>query len=181
MSSLKSQVESIIFVIGKPINFKQLAKLCGRTKNEIEVVLEDLKSKYNNDESGIHLIMTDKEVHMVVNDKNSTIVEGLIKEEITNELTQPQLETLTIIAYRGPITKLELEQIRGVNCSLILRNLIIKGLVEVIEDKIIDNNRYKVTIKLMQHLGINNIEELPEYEKLSKIETLNEALNEIVN
>jgi len=181
MSSLKSQIESILFVIGKPVSFNQLAKLCKRTKNEIEVVLEDLKTKYNDEQSGICLIVTDKEIQMVINDKNAELVGGLMKEEITNELTQPQLETLTIIAYRGPITKLELEQIRGVNCSLILRNLIIKGLVEVIEDKVIDNNRYKVTIKLMQHLGINSIEELPEYDKLSKVEDLDEVLNQNID
>ena len=181
MSSLKSQIESILFIIGKPISFKQLAKLCGRTKSEIEVVMEDLKNKYKSKESGIRLISTNKEVQMVTSDENAELIEGLLKEEVTNELTQPQLETLTIIVYRGPITKLELEQIRGVNCSLILRNLTIKGLVEVIEDKIIDNNRYKVTIKLMQHLGINNIEELPEYDKLSKVETLDEILNQDIN
>jgi len=178
---LKAQIESILFVVGKAITLKELAKICGRSKNEIEVVLEDLKNKYNSGESGINIMITDKEVQMVVNAKNSMLVEDLVKEEITSELTQPQLEALTIIAYRGPIAKLELEQIRGVNCSLILRNLVIKGLVEVMEDKIIENNKYQVTIKLMQHLGINSIEELPEYGKLSKTESLEEALTESSN
>lgn len=184
---LKSQVESILFVVGKTLTLKELAKLCGRSKNEIEVVLEDLKNKYNNEESGINILMTDKEVQMVIKAENAPIVESLVKEEITSELTQPQLEALTIIAYRGPITKLALEQIRGVNCSLILRNLVIKGLIEVTEDNIIlparasqwqagENNTYQISPKLMQHLGINSIEELPEYGKLSKIEDLEEQL-----
>ena len=171
---LSSQVEAILFVSSKPMMIKGLAKICGRSKDEIEVVLEDLKLKYK--ERGINILTTDKEVQMVSNPKHRKLVEGLIKEEVTSEITQPQLEALTIISYRGPITKLELEQIRGVNCGLILRNLMIKGLVEVEEDKIIDNNRYRITAKLMKHLGINSLEELEDYDRLSKSESLEEVL-----
>jgi len=67
--------------------------------------------------------------------ESSEIVEKFLKEELTGEMTRPQLETLTIIAYRGPMTKMEIEQIRGVNCSLILRNLLMRGLVEAKLDK----------------------------------------------
>lgn len=173
---IKSQIESILFVASKPLTFKELAKLTGRSRDEIEVVLEDLKNKFNNEENGINIVSADGEVQMTSNPANRSIVESLIKEEVTSELTQPQLEALTIIAYRGPITKLALEQIRGVNCSLILRNLLIKGLIEVEEDKIIDNNRYYVTVKFLRHLGISNVEELPEYDKLSKEETIAEVM-----
>jgi segregation and condensation protein B len=178
---LRSQVESILFVSSKPMSIKELAKLCNRSKDEIEVVLEDLKNKYNNPETGINILMTDREVQMVSSPKHKELIEALVREEVTRELTQPQLEALTIISYRGPITKLELEQIRGVNCSLILRNLIIKGLVEVEEDKIIENNKYRITTKLLKHLGINSVEELPDYDRLSKAESLEETLKETGN
>ena len=95
----------------------------------------------------------------------------MIEEQIISELTQPQLEALTIIAYRGPITKLELETIRGVNCSLILRNLLIKGLITA------NGGKYQITVKFMQHLGISSVEELPDYDRLSKSETIEEVLN----
>ncbi len=178
---LKSQIESILFVAGKPLAIKDLARLCASGKAEVEVVLEDLKNKYNSDESGINIIVAGNEVQLASNPKNKSVVEGLVKEEIYSELTQPQLEALTIIAYRGPITKLELETIRGVNCTLILRNLLIKDLVSVEEDKVIDNNRYQVTLKLLKHLGINEVEQLPDYDKLSKSESLAEVLEEINN
>jgi segregation and condensation protein B len=173
---LESQVESILFAAGKAMNLKQLAKICGRTKEEIEVVVEKIKAKFNNQQSGIYILENNNEVQMVINPHNANLVEALVKEEVVSELTKPQLETLTIIAYRGPISKLELEQIRGVNCGLILRNLIIKGLVEVKEDKIVENNTYKISTKFMQHLGITKIEELPEYDKLSKAEEIEEYL-----
>ena len=173
---LKSQIESILFVLGKPISLKALAKLSGRSVAEVEVVLEDLKIRYNQPSSGIHILSNNKEVQMVINSKNGALVEDIVKEEIISELTQPQLETLTIIAYRGPITKLELEQIRGVNCSLILKNLIIKDLIEVEENKIIEQNKYWISPKFMRHLGIDRVENLPDYENLSQAESLDETL-----
>ena len=174
---LGSQIESILFVAAKPMSVKELAKLCGRSKDEVEVAVEGLKDRYGK-ESGINILVTDQEVQMVSNPVNKKLVGGLVKEEVLSEITQPQLETLTIISYRGPISKLELEQIRGVNCSLILRNLMIKGLVEVEEDKVIEKNKYRVSLKLLKHLGISSLEELPEYDKLSKSESLEEVLKE---
>jgi len=173
---LNSQVESILFVLNKPIAIKKIAKLCARSEDEIEVVLENLKNKYNNEESGIHILNVNQEAQMVSNPKHKELIEGLVKEEIEGELTRPQLETLTVVAYRGPITKLELEQIRGVNCSLILRNLMIKDLVEAEEDKIIENTKYRITANFMRHLGIMEVKELQNYEELSKVESLDEAL-----
>ncbi len=148
---LVSKVESILFVLNKPIEIKKIARLCECGEGEIEVVLETLKNKHNNDESGIHILTTGKEAQLISNPKNGKLVEGLVKEEIEGELTRPQLEALTVVAYRGPITKLDLERIRGVNCSLILRNLMIKGLVEAENDKIIENTRYIITHSFMRH------------------------------
>ena len=167
---LKSQIESILFIYGKPITLRELAKICGRSKDEIEVVLEDLRNRYDS-QCGINIVLADGQVQMVSNAQNKELVEGLIEEQIISELTQPQLEALTIIAYRGPITKLELETIRGVNCSLILRNLLIKGLITA------NGGKYQITVKFMQHLGISSVEELPDYDRLSKSETIEEVLN----
>ena len=82
------------------------------------------------------------------------------------------METLTIIAYRGPITRLELEQIRGVNCSLILRNLMIKGLIEEERDGKRMVSDYRVSLNFTRYLGINKIEDLPDYQKLHSHENL---------
>ncbi len=174
---LEAQIEAILFASGKAMSLKQLAKICGRSREEVEVVLEKIKAKFNTQQSGIHILENQQEVQMVINPRYAKLVEELVKEEVVSELTRPQLETLTIIAYRGPITKLELERIRGVNCGLILRNLIIKGLIEVKEDKVVENNIYTISTKFMQHLGITRVEELPEYDKLSKAEEVEEYLN----
>jgi len=126
---------------------------------------------------------------MVTNPQNSEYVQKFLKTEVCQELTPASLETLSIIAYRGPLTKLDLEKIRGINCSIILRHLLIKGLIiEKIVNKVVakddklqtkeeqidyDNNIYSVSVDFIKHLGINDVQELPDYERLN-----NRNLNE---
>ena len=93
-------------------------------------------------------------------------------------MTQPSLETLTIIAYRGPITKPEIEQIRGVNCSLILRNLLIRGLIEEKEDKQRLQNTYTISFDFLRHLGADRVEELPQYSDLHTDEVVGQLIQE---
>jgi segregation and condensation protein B len=83
-----------------------------------------------------------------------------------------------VVAYRGPITKAELEQIRGVNCSLILRNLLIRGMITAIEDKAKQTTLYQITVDFVKYLGIDSVEQLPDYVKLHSVENLEQYLND---
>ena len=115
-------------------------------------------------------------VQMVTAGYNAKLVKDFIKEETTGELTRAALETLTIVAYRGPITRAELEQIRGVNCAVILRHLLIRGLVESIENKKKMQTTYNVTFDFLRFLGLNQQSELPDYDKLNSSESLQRML-----
>jgi len=174
---IKKYLESILFISNKPLTAKKLAEICGRQKAEIETVLESLKREYNNSDKGIKIIEYDGKIQMATDLESSEIVEKFLKQELTGEMTRPQLETLTIIAYRGPVTKMELEQIRGVNCSLILRNLLIRGLAESKLDKKIQTTVYNVTLDFVRFLGLTNIQDLPDFERLSKHETIESILS----
>ena len=114
---------------------------------------------------------------MASSGSSSEVVSKFLKSEVTGELTRPSLETLTIIAYRGPISKTELELLRGVNCSLILRNLLMRGLIEGQDDKQLGVTRYTVTLDFLKHLGMSQISELPDYERLNKNNNLDKLLN----
>ena len=175
--NIKPRIESILFISNKPLTIKQLADLCETGKIEVETVLETLKVEYNQADKGIKIIDHNGKVQMTTASESSGVIEKFLKEELTGEMTRPQLEALTIVAYRGPITKMELEQIRGVNCSLILRNLLMRGLVEAHLDKKISTTVYQVTVDFVKYLGITDIKELPDYDKLSNHETLEELLN----
>ena len=124
------------------------------------------------------MLSTASEYQLVSSPENKTVAEHFIKAELSGELTRPQLETLTVISYCGPITKPEIEQIRGVNCSLILRNLLMRGLVKESDKETNLLPSYEVTMEYLQHLGINSLSELPDYSELHNHDFVMKALNE---
>lgn len=175
--SLKSKIESLLFITTRPLDLKKIIELTGAKKDEASKILAALVEEYNQETKGINIQKIGNKYQMVTNPVNAKMISGFLKEEMTGELTPASLETLTVIAYRGPITKTELEMIRGVNCSVILRNLMIRGLVEEINDKKEMVQKYQITFDFMKHLGITEPSQLPEYEKLNSNEALNKLLN----
>ncbi len=173
---LPSQIESILFVASKPLSHKEIAKATQQKESEIKSAVEELKLKYNRVESGIRILEIDAQVQMSTNPLNSQAVDLFIKEEASGELTRAQLETLTVIAYRGPITRPELEQIRGVNCAIILRNLLIRGLVEEKEEEGKFLPTFSLSFEALRHLGVDSAADLPEYEKIHHHEFIENIL-----
>ncbi|MEK7508393.1 MAG: SMC-Scp complex subunit ScpB [Patescibacteria group bacterium] len=176
--ALSSKIESVLFIAAKPLTVKKLAEFTEMEEKEISEALNVLKEKYNHQENGIQLMNNGKEWQMITNPDNSKLVKQYVQDENTGELTRPSLEALTIVAYRGPITKLELEQIRGVNCSLILRNLMIRGLIQTEEDKARVQLVYTVTLDFMRFLGLRELSELPDYEHLHHNDLLQRLLED---
>ncbi|MFA4941069.1 MAG: SMC-Scp complex subunit ScpB [Patescibacteria group bacterium] len=176
--STKTKIESLLFISAKPIGTKEMAQLIKKDVKELQAAADELMADYNEKKGGLQIIKNGSSYQMVSAPENSSLIQDFIKDETAGELTRPSLETLTIIAYRGPIAKLELERIRGVNCSLIIRNLLIRGLIEAKPDKKKNETYYSVTFDFIRFLGINDIKDLPNYEKLSKDDTLDKVLKE---
>ena len=174
--SLKSQLESILFVAIKPMGVKELAGLTAVKSSEVEEALAALETEYRQDDRGLALVKNNNQYQLTSAADNAKLIQDFLKDETSGELSQPSLEALTIIAYRGPIGKLELEKIRGVNCSLIIRNLLLRGLIEEKYDKIKDEHYYTVTHDFMRFLGLSSVHDLPDYAKLSANEVVNEVI-----
>jgi segregation and condensation protein B len=174
---LAHKIESLLFIAARPLSLKKISEEVEGSREETEAALSELALEYKNESRGIQILQIDDEYQMSTSPESAKMIKDFLKDETTGELTRPSLETLTIIAYRGPISKPELEQIRGVNCSLILRNLMIKGLVEIKSGESSSDPLYNITFDLMRHLGITKVGELPDYEKLSKSEILDRILN----
>jgi len=180
---LKSNIESLLFIANRPIDKKEIARNVGQRVKDLEGIFNELVEEYKKPDRGINIINNGQSLQMVTNPQNSEYVQKFLKTEVCQELTPASLETLSIVAYRGPLTKLDLEKIRGINCSIILRHLLIKGLItEKIVNKAFakeskiqtneeqidsDNNIYSVSLDFIKHLGINDVQELPDYEKLN--------------
>ncbi len=178
--NLISQLEAILFVASKPLSLKALVNATSTQKEDVEQAVQVLCEKFNTETSGIHILESDGMFQMVTNPNAVQVVDAFIEKEIKSELTRAQLETLTVIAYRGPLTRPEIEQIRGVNCALILRNLLMRGLID---EKAESNDlipSYILSVDALRVLGITTVRDLPEYETLHAHEYLDHALqNEI--
>ncbi len=174
--NIKSQIESLLFISAKPMTAKNLAELIGVAVKEAEQAGSELVRQYQENKKGVQVIKNGSSFQMVSSPENAKIIQEYIKDETTGELSRPSLEALTIIAYRGPVAKLDLDRIRGVNCSLILRNLLIRGLIEGKFDKTRNETYYSVTMDFVRFLGLNDLKELPDFDKLSRDDTIDRVL-----
>lgn len=176
--NLKSKLESLLFISSQPLSYQRLAALLEAEEEVIRQEVLGLLEEYKSQNRGFQIIQNGKKVEMATSPENCELAQKFLKEELSGELTPAGLETLAIIAYRGPVVKTELEQIRGVNCSLILRNLMIKGLIEEERDEKIMSIKYRISLDFMRYLGINKADELPDYKRLSSDENLIKFLGE---
>ncbi len=163
-ATLTQKIEAVLFAAGRPFSPVQLARQLSVTQEEVAHALEDIAKHLNAASSGINLFVSATEVALCTNPDVAEDVRAVLKRDITGELTKPSVETLAIIAYRGPLSKAEIEQIRGVNCSLILRNLQVRGLVNSQDGT--SGERYSVSMEYLQHLGVTSVNELPNYREL---------------
>lgn len=166
------KIQTLLLVSGKPVKIKEIASLLKIKEPEVRAGIDKLQQDFNRAESGWWIVENNDAVELASNPRQAEFIEDYLKLEQMAELTRPALETLTIISYCGPVAKTTLDRIRGVNCALILRNLLIKGLVE--EVTIDSAKHYQVTMEFMNHLGLSEISQLPNYDKLHEHEYIKE-------
>ncbi len=172
MSALVPALEAILLVVAQPLSVKQLSRAAKVSEKDVVAALGDLAARYREGESGLMLMNNGSEYQLITRPEYQELVEHFLKSEITGELTRPQLETLTVISYCGPLTKPEIEQLRGVNCTIILRNLLVRGLIQELNEEFSLLPRYMVTIDYLRHIGLSSVTELPEYQELHRHEFL---------
>jgi segregation and condensation protein B len=167
--NLEHSIEALLFWKGEPVAQKDLIKSLSTpehkiTETEIHEALlalsENLKGR------GIVLLANEDQEYMLgTSSEASALIERLTKEELNRDLGKASLETLSIIIYQGPIKRSQIDYIRGVNSTFILRNLLIRGLIE--KKPAPDDNRtsiYTPSFKLLSYLGVSRIEDLPNFE-----------------
>ncbi len=173
---LKQNIEALLFVAGRPLSFQALATAAQCKTQEVEDCIAALNKRYVTAHSGLQCVVVGQKVQLYTATACDELVSSFLQAEQKTELTKPSVETLTIIAYRGPIAKEELEHIRGVNCSLILRNLLMRGLVA--ESERGGSKYYEVTHEFLSHIGVGSVGELPEYETFHTHERIENVLAE---
>lgn len=158
----EQNIEAILLYSNEPVSFVELSKILTISIEEVHKAIESLQEFYK--ERGIVLITTPEKVCFGTHKETSSIIEQLQKEELSKDIGRAGLETLSIILYKGPVSRKEIDYIRGVNSGFIIRNLLIRGLIERNEtDKGERGYAYKPTLELLQYLGLTDIKDLPQY------------------
>lgn len=158
--NLSAQIEGLLFWRAEPVAIAELVRQLGATKAQIETALGQLSTALEH--RGICLVKTADEVMLGTAPALSELIEKLTKEELARDIGKAGLETLSIILYQGPISRADIDFIRGVNSQFIVRNLLIRGLIERVDNPTDARSfLYKPTLALLAHLGIRSIDELP--------------------
>lgn len=159
---LEQKIEALLFWKGEPVSRKWIGQSLGITEGMVNDGLAVLEEKLK--DRGISLLIKEDEVTLGTKKEFSDLIAKVTKEELSRDIGKAGLETLAIVLYKGPITRRDIDYIRGVNSNFILRNLMIRGLVEKVPNE--QDQRsflYKPTFELLSHLGVEKIDMLPEF------------------
>ena len=157
-------VEAILFVTGDAVEKKELARAMGLTEGELEETLDALESGYDFDRRGLRLLRFGEHVQLATRPDYAPYVEKLLQPVQKQSLSQAVMETLAVIAYRQPVTKAEIEQVRGVKCDYSVQSLVTKGLIEEVGRKEALGRPilYGTTDAFLRHFCLGSLDELPE-------------------
>lgn len=169
-------IECILFVSGEPVSVRELCRVFSMTELEMRTLLNDAATTYENDARGLLLYITDDSVQLISNRVYAPFVEELLQPKRSKTFSQAMMETLTIVAYRQPITRSEIDFIRGVRSEYSINQLIKQELItEVGRKEVIGHPQLLgTTDKFLRRFGLHSLAELPDYEKLSDPDILNE-------
>ena len=160
---LKSKIEALLFVSSGLVSIYQLSKALALTEGEVESHLASLAAHYKKDGHGLRLMRVKTRVQLTTAPSLSETVESFLGLESTSTLSQAALEALAIIAYKQPVTRPEVDMIRGVNSDGVLRTLLSKGLIEELgrADSPGRPIFYGTSPEFLQYFGLETLDSLP--------------------
>ena len=165
MQELLSQIESLMFVSHKPLTLKQLVKFTGAQEGAVREALAQLSAERTG--RGIVLLEASDGYQLATNSENSELVKNFLNADLREALTEATVEVLAIIGYRQPISKAEIEAIRGVNSQYSLRALLMRGLIEKVPNPHdARGSLYQITTEFLQQMGITSVADLPDFQEL---------------
>ena len=161
--TIKGRIEAILFVAGDAVPVRDLARALRISEKELDAVLIELKDDYDYEQRGFLIKRFGNNVQLATRPLYSEDVVRLLQPVQQQSLSQAAMETLAVVADRQPVTRAEVEQIRGVKCDYSLQSLMLKGMIEEAgrKDTIGRPILYRTTDKFLSHFGIRNLEELP--------------------
>ena len=161
--NIKGRIEAILFVAGEAVSLKDLARALQTGERELGKILDEIRDEYDYNQRGFMLKRFGSNVQLATRPLYSEDVIRLLQPVQQQSLSQAAMETLAVVAYRQPVTRAEVEQVRGVKCDYSLQSLILKGMIEEAgrKDTIGRPILYRTTDQFLSHFGIQSLDELP--------------------
>ncbi len=180
MENLESVIESVVFVAGEPVLISDLCYKFEVKPKEVEAAVKNLQKKYN-EKSGVKLLCFNNKLQFSSNPENVDFVTAILNPIRQRNLTKATLETIGIIAYKQPVTRMEIEEVRGVNTDYAINILLEHKLIEIVGHKetVGKPALFGTTDEFLKRFGISSIDELPDYnELLEKIQKIKETYSD---
>ena len=161
--SLKGRIEAILFVAGEAVRLDELARALEMPVGQVEKALEDLKNEYDYEQRGFCIKRFGRQVQLATRALYAGDVVRLLQPVQKQSLSQAAMETLAVVAYRQPVTKAEVEEIRGVKCDYSIHSLTVKNLIQEVgrKDTLGRPILYGTTEEFLSHFGLTTLEDLP--------------------
>lgn len=180
-----ASLEALLFIHGEPLTIKKIQELLELpSPEEVSSLISEFGKRLSSGERGLTLVTDNEKIQLVTKPAFGKMIEGFIKQELSEDLTPASLEALAIISYFGPISRSRIEYLRGVNSTFILRSLLMRGLVERLPDPQNPNAfLYQPSFDMLRHVGLEKKDALPDYEKfqelLKKFEAGDSAIKQV--
>jgi segregation and condensation protein B len=161
--ALPALLEALLFVAPSPTPITRLAQVLGIDAAKVEEVLVALEDSYVSQDRGVRLLRKGDRVHLTSAPSAASFIEKFLGLDLSTKLSTAALETLAVVAYRQPLTRAEIEAIRGVNCDGVMKTLLSRELVEAV-GRLEQPGRpfvYGTTVQFLQYFGIESLERLP--------------------
>lgn len=175
-----SIIEALLFVSGEPLKLKDIAAIIESDIEIVKEIIEELMDRYSAEDRGIKIININEEYQLVTKPEYSNYIQKLLKTNVRQSLSQASLETLAIIAYKQPITRVSIDEIRGVKSDRAVLTLLEKGLIketgrlEVAGRPIL----YSTTDKFLVSFGLENLKQMPSLEEILSLDSTDNSENE---
>lgn len=178
--TLFSRVECILFVAGDPVSLSDIGRVLNLSKTQARALLVRMEQAYTNARRGVLPMVTYETVQLVSNREYIADVQTLLQPDEIKNVSQSLLETLAVVAYRQPVTRADIEQVRGVRCDYAVSQLVKLNLIHEVgrRDVVGRPVLFGTTDRFLRQFGIHNITEMPEYLRYSQ-EIPEEASEEV--
>lgn len=178
--TIKSAIESMMFVWGEPLDIKEVADIFNVDKKEIYGYFKELQEEYEQEGRGIVIREVNKSFQFVTRRENIDYIERLCTPVKHKKLSQSALEVLAIVAYKQPVTKGEIEAVRGIRCDRVIEGLARKNLIAEVgrSDAVGRPILYGTTDEFLKQLGFETLKELPNIEDIEGVLAEAESITE---